>query len=171
MTTHLDRLPIPYPLEAPGSVLADRPGFALAIRGIGLSDAGLSFSVHILTTLLGHPRDAQEVLDTGRPFCGPDRTPDPAGLTVSCQWRYTNESQWIGDVDRIEPGETPVVGGAWNWNSPEIAEGYYTLQYPLIASTVEEITISLSWTVLGFDLETVRVNKEAIASTLLQKSR
>lgn len=170
MTTHHDRLPIPYPLEVPGSVLADRTGFALAIRGMGLSDDGLSFSVHILTTLLGHPRKGQAMLDTAWPFSGAHRESDPAGFSVRCQWRYLNKSEWDSDTTLLELTETPVLGSFWNWNSPELAEGHYNLSYPLTdAAIVEEIEISLSWTALGFDLETVRIDREAIDSVLQQK--
>ncbi|GAA1048862.1 hypothetical protein [Arthrobacter russicus] len=171
MTTHRDRLPIPYPLEVPDSVVADRAGFALAIRGMGLSDDGLSFSVHILTTLLGHPRKGQAMLDTAWPFCGAHRESDPDGLSVRCQWRYPNTSEWDSDAILLKSAETPVLGGFWNWNSPELAEGHYNLRYPLNAATAEEINISLSWTALGFDPETVRIDREAIDSALQQKPR
>lgn len=165
MTTRHDRLPIPYPLDishgvlTSNGVLADRPEFALAVRGVGLSDVGLSFSVHVLTTLLGNPRQGEAMLDTAWPFCGPHSESDPAGFSVRCHWRYPNKAEWDNDATLLELGETPVLGGSWNWNSPELAEGHYSLSYPMNSATVEEIKISLAWTALGFDLETVRINR------------
>ncbi|MDN5668347.1 MAG: hypothetical protein L0G87_08115 [Renibacterium salmoninarum] len=170
MTIHQGRLPIPYPLEISGSVLADRPGFALAVEGIGVSDAGVSFSIHVLTTLLGHPREAQALLDTAWPFCGPESKSDSTGLTVRCQWRYANNSEWDSDTGLRDAGETPVVGSSWSWNSPERAEGHYTLHYPMNPATAEEIKISVSWATLGFDSVVVQISKEAISAALQLKS-
>ncbi|NYE94583.1 hypothetical protein FHU41_000804 [Psychromicrobium silvestre] len=134
------KLPIPRPVTVSNSIVVDRNDVAVAVRGVGVTEDGISFALQVLTSF-------NYDYSTGYPFNLPHVQPDAGALTVRARWRLVDDDAVYDDsiYGEFAPGFR-LEGATWGTCAGgEIWRGDFRMTYPVPVRNLHQFRVAFNW--------------------------